>query len=510
MKIRLADKKQLSRPADAWLVLIHEGEPLGVRSATDPRLTALRRAARDWMKKSGFASKTGEVTSFAPPAGIPAKFVLLAGLGPKKDFHGGRVHRAAAVAGRLARRLKLARVMLIPPLPDDRSLLCPKYGTRQAILGFAHGSYRFDKFISGRRPYAGPETLDVLYLERPSRTLAKMVRDAAVMQEILAEVRDLANLPANEAPPAAIASHARAMARRHGVKFSVLDKRALEKKRCHSLLAVARGSRQDARLITLTYPGTRRGLRPHVLIGKTITFDTGGISIKPARGMEWMKYDKCGGMAVLAAVLMAARLRLPRPVVAMLAAAENMPGGNATRPGDIVRAASGKSIEILNTDAEGRLVLADALTLAAEHEPETMIDLATLTGACVVALGHVLAAVMGNHESLVQDLTAAGQRSGERLWAFPLLSEYEDELQSPFADLKNIGNNGAGTIIGGTFLKHFVPARVPWAHLDIAGTAYEEQDRPYAQAGASLFGATLLVDWMIAHENKDARKAGRT
>jgi len=506
MKIRLADKKQLSRPADAWLLLVHDGEPLGIRSSTDRRLTALRRAARDWMKKSGFSGKAAEVTSFPAPAGIPARFVLLAGVGPEKEFHGGRVHRAAAVAGRLARRLKLARVVCIPPLAADRFLLSPEHTARQAILGFSHGSYRFDKFISGRRSYSGPETLDVLSLDRPSRSLAEAVRDAAVMQEILADVRDVANLPANEAPPAAIASHARALARRHGVKFSVLDKKALEKKGCHSLLAVARGSRQDARLITLTYPGTRRGLRPYVLVGKTITFDTGGISIKPARGMEWMKYDKCGGMAVLAAVLMAARLRLPRPVVAMLAAAENMPGGNATRPGDIVRAASGKSIEILNTDAEGRLVLADALTLAAEHKPEAIVDLATLTGACVVALGHVLAAVMGSDQRLLEDLTTAGQYCGERIWSFPLLSEYEDELQSPFADLKNIGNNGAGTIIGGTFLKHFVPARVPWAHLDIAGTAYEEQDRPYAQAGASLFGATLLLDWMTAHGHKDAKR----
>ncbi len=273
--------------------------------------------------------------------------------------------------------------------------------------------------------------------------------------------------------------------------------KALAKAGCNALLAVSRGSSQAPCLITLKYRGTNPRLKPVVLVGKTITFDTGGLSLKPAKGMEWMKYDKCGGMAVLAATLIAARLRVKRPVIGILAVAENMPGGRATRPGDIVRARSGKTIEILNTDAEGRLVLADALSIASDYHPEAIVDLATLTGACIVALGHTLAAVMGSHEHLVTALREAGEATGDRLWPLPLLPEYADGLRGQFADLKNIAADGAaGTIVGGAFLQSFVPGAIPWAHLDIAGTAGEEKEQAYSAAGATLFGTRLLTQWI--------------
>ncbi len=201
-------------------------------------------------------------------------------------------------------------------------------------------------------------------------------------------------------------------------------------------------------------------------------------------------------MAVLAATLIAARLKLPRPVIGILAAAENMPSSKATRPGDIIRSRSGKTIEILNTDAEGRLVLADALSVAADYQPEAIVDIATLTGACVVALGHALAAVMGNRQNLVHQLQKAGEACGDRLWPLPLLPEYADDIRSQFADMKNVGEGSAGTIIGGMFLKQFVPEVIPWAHIDIAGTAYEEKERPYSATGATLFGAKLFVEWI--------------
>jgi leucyl aminopeptidase len=280
------------------------------------------------------------------------------------------------------------------------------------------------------------------------------------------------------------------------VKCAVADETALRRDRCLSVLAVGQGSANPPRLVTLTYPGKRRKEPPVVLVGKTITFDTGGISIKPSRNMEWMKYDKSGGMAALAAVLLAARLKLDHPVVAILAMAENMPGSRATRPGDIVRSRSGKTIEIINTDAEGRLVLADALSIAAGLRPRAIVDLATLTGACVVALGHVAAGVMGNDETLLKGLQAAGDAAGERLWPLPLLPEYGEALKTPFADLKNVGEEGAGAIVGGAFLEAFVPAGVPWAHIDIAGTAWEEREKPYGAPGATLFGPGLLVEWI--------------
>ena len=506
MKISLV-QGPLSRPKpDGWIVFVHEGEPLGIRVSSAAPIAKLKLMVRDWIKSTGFTGKQGEVNSFPSWNELPAKFVIVAGLGSRKEFHGGRILRAAGAAGRTARRLKLNNVSCILPCVADKFPVPAEHFARQAILGFSQGCYKFNRFMSGRPAHPGPSSLDLFATSGPTPALRKAVKDAATLQDILSEVRDVANLPANEAPPRAIADHALTLARRHGVKCTVLDKKALAKKKCNALLAVARGSRQDARLIILKYPGTRKNLKPLVLVGKTITFDTGGISIKGAKGMEWMKYDKSGGMAVLAAVLMAARMRVQHPVIAILAAAENMPGGDATRPGDIIRAASGKSIEILNTDAEGRLVLADALTLAGEFQPEAMVDLATLTGACLVALGHVLAAVMGTDPKLVDELRSAGEKSGERLWPFPLLTDYDDELTTPFADLKNIGNNGAGTIIGGTFLKNFVPRHIPWAHIDIAGTAYEEHDRSYAQAGANLFGATLLLDWMTTKEDKNVKR----
>jgi leucyl aminopeptidase len=232
-----------------------------------------------------------------------------------------------------------------------------------------------------------------------------------------------------------------------------------------------------------------------VLVCKTITFDSGGISIKPGKGMEWMKFDKSGGMAVLAAMLAAARLRLPVPVVGLLAVAENMPGGGATRPGDVIATRSGRTVEIVNTDAEGRLVLADALDYAAGLKPRAIVDLATLTGAAVTALGHVASPVMANHEPLLRALGEAGTRAGERLWPLPLFDDYAPMLRSPFADCRNIGDGTAGTIAGGMFLREFVPDAIPWAHIDITH-AWEENERGHTPVGATLFGAALLVEWL--------------
>ncbi len=232
-----------------------------------------------------------------------------------------------------------------------------------------------------------------------------------------------------------------------------------------------------------------------MVVGKAMMFDTGGISLKPGKNMEWMKFDKSGGLAALATVLLAARLKLPRPVVAYIAAAENMPGGNATRPGDIVAARNGKTIEILNTDAEGRLMLADALSFAAEEKPAAVVDIATLTGAVVIALGREATGMMANDDRLAAELTRSGEATGERLWPLPLWPEYDEMLKGAFADLKNIGDGTAGTIAGGAFLKQFAPAGVPWAHLDIAGTAWLETEQPHGAPGATLVPARLLADW---------------
>ena len=237
--------------------------------------------------------------------------------------------------------------------------------------------------------------------------------------------------------------------------------------------------------------------KPIVLIGKTVTFDAGGISLKPSKDMGWMRYDKCGGMAVLATMLMIARLKINQPVIGILGAAENMPGPDAMRPGDIIKSHSGKYIEVLNTDAEGRLILADAISIAHRFNPSMIIDVATLTGAVITALGHEIAAVLGNDETLISSLQKAGKQSGERIWQLPLLPAYREDMNSDFADIANLSKSGtAGTATAAAFLHEFIEDDIPWAHLDIAGTAWQMSTKPHQDAGATLFGARLLIEWV--------------
>jgi len=489
--------------ADAWIILSFSDKRL---PPADNAITKrLRRMAEGWMKTSGFSGKHGEITSFPSWENLPAKVVVLLGLGSRIDLTPGRAQRAAATAARLAKRLSLREIAVsLAPLSSLPSI--PVENAVNALVqGFDSGRYDFVEFLSAKGRRHGKSDLRLLLTDAKQPTaLQKVVAEALLIGEVMTDVRDLANQPANEATPAAIVRTARVLAAKYGVRFAAARRGELARTGCNALLAVAQGSSQEPFLLTLTHRGRNPKLKPIVLVGKTVTFDTGGISLKPGRGMEWMRYDKCGGMAVLAATLIASRLKLRHPVIGILPIVENMPGGRATRPGDIVRSHSGKTIEIINTDAEGRLILADALSVAKDLKPEAIVDLATLTGACIVALGHVLSAVMGNNEKLVEQLRKAGEASGDRLWPFPLLPEYADAIRTPFADIKNVSADGAaGTIIGGIFLRSFVPENIPWAHVDIAGTAWEEKEPSYTASGATLFGTRLLIEWITDLEKTD-------
>jgi leucyl aminopeptidase len=498
MRVAITSSALASQKADSWVLYSFDKKPPRLKSK-DAVSLRLSKMIQGWIEATRFRGIANEVSVFPSWESLPVRFVVLAGLGKLDEFHIGRLERAAAAAARTAWKLNLSH--LASPIGGDNDLLpcLPQDIVRAIVRGTYYGRYEFDKFISAKKKRdAGSLTLTDA--DRGLAILRSAAREAAVTGEVIAEIRDLANLPGNEAYPAIIAKRAATLARKYGVTCRVMAEKELRRERCNAILAVAQGSRRAPCLITLKYRGSRPGLKPLALVGKTITFDTGGISLKPAKSMEWMQFDKSGGMAVLAATLIAARLRVRHPIVGILAAAENMPGGEATRPGDIVRSRSGKTIEIMNTDAEGRLVLADALSLAAEYKPEAIVDIATLTGACVVAFGHVLSAVMGNASSLVEQLKKAGDICGDRLWPMPLLPEYADDIRSPFADTKNTGEGSAGTIIGGVFLQAFVPKDIPWAHIDIAGTAYEEKEKSYSAAGATLFGAKLFVEWIQSLE----------
>ncbi len=284
--------------------------------------------------------------------------------------------------------------------------------------------------------------------------------------------KDLGNLPPNVCTPSYLAELAMKMAKTYKLKATVLEQKDMERLGMGSLLSVAQGSSQPAKLITLEYWGRKKKEKPVVLVGKGVTFDTGGISLKPAAEMDEMKYDMCGAASVLGTIAAIAQMRLPINVVGIIPATENMPGGNATKPGDIVTSMSGQTIEILNTDAEGRLILCDALTYAERYEPEVVIDIATLTGACVIALGHVASGLLSNNEELAMELLNASEQAADRAWHLPLWDDYQEQLKSNFADMANIGGRAAGTITAACFLSRFTK-KYRWAHIDIAGTAWE-------------------------------------
>lgn len=362
--------------------------------------------------------------------------------------------------------------------------------------GFLLAGYRFDRYRSERR---GPRVEQLVILGPATlqpAALRAVLDGARTLVTSVFEARDLVNEPPSVATPRFVADYARRLAREtKTLTAEVWDVKRIEKEQLTGLLAVAKGSHEEPRFVILRYapPNARRKV---AIIGKGITFDSGGLSLKPAKSMETMKYDMAGGAAVLAATAAAAALEIPVEVTAYVPATENLPGGRAQKPGDVIRYANGKTVEVLNTDAEGRLVLADALVLAARARPDVIVDLATLTGAARVALGSLYACVLGNDQAVVDALVAAGRATGEQLWQLPLVREYRDDLKSSVADLKNVGGGGeGGTIVAALFLGEFVDG-VPWAHLDIAGPAFAEKEQAIAPRGATGYGVRLLVEYL--------------
>ncbi len=365
-----------------------------------------------------------------------------------------------------------------------------------AAEGFLLAGYRFDRYKSERTDRGRVDRLLLVGDPIPPAAAARAaLRSVETVVPHVLRVRDLVNEPASVATPRYLAAQAEELA--NGVprlEVEVWDEKRIARENLAGLLAVARGSREEPRFVKLHYAASDARARV-ALVGKAITFDSGGLSLKPPKAMETMKYDMAGGATVIGAVAAAAELGLPVDVTGYVPASENLPGGRAQKPGDVIRYANGKTVEVLNTDAEGRLVLADALALACRAQPDAVIDLATLTGAARVALGTLYAGVLGNDQRLVDQLVAAGRAAGEPLWQLPLVPEYREDLKSPVADLRNVGGGDAGTIIGALFLAEFVEG-VRWAHLDIAGPAFTDKDLPYAPRGGTGFGVRLLLRYL--------------
>jgi leucyl aminopeptidase len=466
------------------------GEARSVDSACSGRLKKL-------LERGDFAGRPGDTLLVSDLAGLSATHVLLTGLGSKKHFQRKAWRRACLAALAAIGRTRIRSCAIALDRPETKQLDDYYLGRQVAELTGA-ALYRINDLKTGKKPAAAALR----------KVLAGPVRKAAAAQQGLAHgaavaaaqviQRDLANLPPNVCTPIFLAEQARALAKRYAsLKVKVLDEPALRREKMGCLLAVAQGSAQPPRFVVLEYQGGKKSAAPVVLVGKGVTFDSGGISLKDPPGMDEMKFDMSGAAAVIASLTLAAQLRLAINVVGLVAAVENMPDGRAVKPGDIATSAAGLTVEILNTDAEGRLILCDALHYARRFRPAAVVDIATLTGACVVALGHHHAGVMGNDEKLVQELLAAGVRADDRCWQLPLTEEYAESLKSNFADFANVGGRDGGAITAAAFLAKFTQG-LKWAHLDVAGIAYQSG----AQKGSTGRPTPLLADFLIQRASR--------
>ena len=456
------------------------------------------------LRDNGAKGRLGETFGVPTFGRLKAGTVLLVGLGPKDEVDADRVRRAA---GKIATRVnRYRRVATTLPAAAGGSR---EDAVQAFVEGLVLGGYRFERYKGNSKDDDGdePPRLDRVTILGSDRGDARAASEAIKRGEILAEAaawaRDLVNTPALDATPDFLAKEARKMAGKHGLKVKVWSEAELKRGGFGGVLGVGQGSENPPRLIELRYEGGRGA--PVGLTGKGVTFDSGGLSIKDSKGMEWMKADMAGAATVLAAMRAIAQLKPKVNVVAAIPSAENLPSGTAIRPGDVITHRGGKTSEVLNTDAEGRLILADALAYLTEQKPRLIVDFATLTGACMVALGEDIWGVMGNDDGLIKDLIDAGQRSGEPGWQLPLWKGYRKQIDSNIADVKNIGNRWGGAITAALFLQEFV-GETPWAHVDIAGTAFAESPGDYWPKGGTGNPVRTLVRFIEAQPNGGGSK----
>jgi leucyl aminopeptidase len=473
------------------------------RGALPPSLAELDRLSGGALQRltsaGDFTGKRDETALIYPPGATER--ILLVGLGKPEEVNRAAIRRAASVAAKRMRGLGVARGAFHLPVAA-RGGVTPAEAGQAVAEGLAQGAWQF---VEMKRPpeekKPSLERVEILASSDHDATAAGH-RVGAALGAGQTLARGIQVLPGNVCTPGYVAQAAEALAQRHGFEVTVLDKAAIARERMGALLAVAQGSAEEPRFIVLEYRGSDAA--PIVLVGKGVTFDTGGISIKPAQNMEDMKYDMSGAAAVLGTFEALGRLRPAAHVIGLIPSTENMPSGTAVKPGDVVTSHLGKTIEVINTDAEGRLILCDALSWARRYRPACVIDIATLTGAIVVALGHSAAGVMGSDDALVEEVRQAGDRAGERVWPLPLWDEYRDLMKSDIADVKNAGGRPAGSISAGWFLREFVDG-FPWAHLDIAGTAYTDRDDAARVKGPTGIGVRLFAELVLARSGDGSR-----
>ncbi|MDA8157053.1 MAG: leucyl aminopeptidase [Actinomycetota bacterium] len=483
MQINIKDTDEIKTQGDVLILPLFESTEAGPFGDINEALGGL---PLDLIKKGDFKAQHKETMLLFTYGKIAASAVLLAGLGPRDKSTPETIRQAGGAAASYLKNTRLANAAL-----STRTFDGQEASPADFIQGMLLAHYRFGAYKK-EEDKKGLESLAVL--SKKEKELAAPVKKAEIIADAVGFTRNLINTPANDMTPTALAEAARSIG--SGVSVQVIEKNEAIKLGMGAFIAVSKGSMEPPKFIILEYKG---GVdkKPVVLIGKSITFDSGGISIKPSEGMEKMKYDMAGGGAVLGVFKAISGMKLPLHVIGILPATENLPGGTATRPGDIAKTIGGKTIEIINTDAEGRLVLADALGYAKKYEPAAVIDIATLTGACDIALGGEAVALMGNDENLIARIQDASGKTGERTWHMPLFDEYKDYIKSDVADLKNSGGRSGSLVTAGYFLKEFANG-LSWAHLDIASTAWTDKDRPYSPKGATGIGVRLLIEFLAA------------
>ena len=494
MKYTLLTQDAYTQKTDCLVIGIPESKNLPASlTKLDESLEGLIAAL---IKSGDIKSKLNEVSWVTTP-NEKAKRILFVGLGKIKELTATKARKAIVSAMTALYKSPAANAVVAPiDLSGSPCKADPFLGLSQVVIALESALYQFEQFKSESKKPAKLKQVKLAVDKNSKKAAESALARAEATAKGIAKTKDLGNLPGNVCTPTYLASQAVEMSETYEkLSVTVLDEAKMEALGMHSLLSVSAGSAEPAKLIVMEYKGADKKQKPHVLVGKGITFDSGGISLKPGAGMDEMKFDMCGAASVFGTITTLAEMNAPINAIGVVAAAENMPGSKATKPGDIVTSMSGQTIEILNTDAEGRLVLCDALTYVEKFEPKSVVDIATLTGACIIALGNEVAALLSNDDKLAKSLLEAGTKTGDKAWQLPLFDEYQSQLDSNFADMQNIGGRPAGTITAACFLSRFTK-KYSWAHLDIAGVA----SLSGSNKGATGRPVQLLVEYLLSAE----------
>ena len=488
MKIQVENPNDSKKKTDmlCGFVLENSDKILGLQNIDSKITLSIKQSINDM--GGGF----GKI-SVIPAIGTSTQRILIAGLGKKENFTNDTIRFVSGKIAQKAKELKLKEFTIVAP---PSSLVESVSSVSQIVEGCKMSLYKFEKYKSKKENTIPNLTI----LISKSEKISKIIKTADIISEGVIYTKSIANLPPNECTPTTLANFASVIAKNNNMKCYIISKNDLKKRGFGGITAVGQGSKNEPKLIILEHNLGSKNEKPIVLVGKAVTFDTGGISLKPGEKMDEMKFDKCGGCTVIGIMKVVSELKLPINVVGIIPSVENMPSGEAYRPGDIIKLYNGKTAEILNTDAEGRIILADALSYGEKHySPKAIIDFATLTGACIIALGTNIAGMISNNEKLTEKIIESSKRTTEEVWNLPLNEDYMDMIKSDVADMKNVGiGRAAGTITAAAFLRNAIES-TPWVHIDIAGVAWTQvatKDKPYNSKGATGFGVRLILDYL--------------